>query len=107
MYSSPDWMIALAVFEKADRIDLYGVDVMQENAPEHMRAGTALWIGVALSRGVEVKTFPGSFYQYYTNPGIAMEQGLYGYVFKPRIEQLARQDIEGDTITPCSSRKAG
>lgn len=92
MYSSPDYMIALAIYEGATNIDLFGVDMSTENNPYEMRAATAQWIGAAHARGVLVRTFVGSWFQIFTHPGYAMESGLYGYVRRPRIEDLANQD---------------
>jgi len=93
MYSTVDYMIALAIYEGAEHIDLFGVDMANPggHAPE-MRCGTALWIGAALARGIYVRSFVGSFFQYYTNPGIALEAGLYGYALKPRIETLVNHE---------------
>jgi hypothetical protein len=93
MYSTPDYMIALAVYEGATQIDLFGVDYSDgiKNNSE-MIMGTAQWIGAALARGVLVRTFVGSALQWITNPGIIMENGLYGYTYKPRIEELVNTD---------------
>jgi hypothetical protein len=88
LYSTVDCMIALAIYKGATRIDLYGVDMVGKVAPQEMVMGTAAWIAAAQARGVFVKTFVGSIFQPLTNPGIAMEMGLYGYVQKPRIEDL-------------------
>jgi len=89
MYSSPDYMIALAVYMGATRIDLFGVDMVETNKNSaEMVMSTAQWIGVALARGVLVRSFHGSAFQWITNPGVSMENGLYGYVRKPRIEEL-------------------
>ena len=98
MYSTVDYMIALAVYEGATRIDLYGVDMTGKVAPPEMLIGTAAWIGAALARGVLVKTLVGSMFQYITNPGIAMEAGLYGYVQRPRIEHLVNNEYYQDWI---------
>lgn len=87
MYSTPDYMIALAIFEGATHIDLFGVD-MQNCKTADMQIATAQWIGAAQARGVFVRTFQGSIFQGLTNPGVAMESGLYGYVKRPRIEDL-------------------
>jgi hypothetical protein len=87
MYSTPDYMIAQAVMDGWKEIDIFGVDQIDKGLDE-MRGATAVWIGVALSRGIVVRTFPGSFHQFFTNTGICMEYGLYGYVFRPRIEKL-------------------
>lgn len=92
MYSTPDYMIALAIFEGATQIDLYGVDMTSKKVPPEMLLGTAAWIGAAQARGVFVRTFIGSIFQYITAPGIAMEAGLYGYVEKPRIENLVNTE---------------
>lgn len=91
MYSTPDYMIALAIYNGATKIDLFGVD-MCEPGDEIMRLGTAQWIGAAHARGVLVRTFVGSFMQYITNPGVALEKGLYGYVSRPRLEELVNTD---------------
>ncbi|MHA2086619.1 MAG: hypothetical protein ACXABD_23000 [Candidatus Thorarchaeota archaeon] len=53
---------------------------------------TAMWIGAAAARGVLVRTFVGSIFQWITNPGVAMENGLYGYTRRPRIEDLVNKD---------------
>lgn len=92
-YSTPDYMIALAVYEGAHHIDLFGVDMsdMTKGAIE-MKLATAQWIGAAEARGVLVRSFVGSIFQYLTNPGICMETGLYGYVQRPRIEELTNTD---------------
>lgn len=91
MYSTPDYMIALAIYEGATQIDLFGVD-MARDGPLEMKMGTAQWIGAAHARGVLVRSFVGSIFQYMTNPGICMEQGLYGYARRPRIENLVNTE---------------
>lgn len=92
MYSTVDYMIALAIYEGATQIDLYGVDMTSKTAPTEMLLGTALWIGAAQARGVFVRTFVGSLFQFITNPGVALEAGLYGYVQSPRIENLVNNE---------------
>ena len=91
MYSTPDYMIALAIFEGFTHIDLFGVDMLEDRYPE-MRMATAQWIGAAHARGVLVRTFAGSSFQGITNVGVCMEAGLYGYVRRPRIEDLVNPD---------------
>jgi hypothetical protein len=91
MYSTVDYMIALAIYQGATQIDLFGVD-MAKDGPIEMKMGTAQWIGAAEARGVLVRTFVGSVFQYLTNPGVVMEQGLYGYAKRPRIEELVNPD---------------
>ena len=96
MYSSPDYMIAHAIMEGFTHIDLFGVD-NQDKAVAEMRSATALWIGVAMGRGITVTAFPGSHHYFYTNTGMAMEFGMYGYAFRPRIENLvfAPDELKG------------
>ena len=91
MYSTVDYMIALAVMEGAIELHLFGVDMVDKTMHE-MRIGTAHWIGVAHGRGVLVKTYFGSMFQYITNPGHCMECGMYGYAKMPRIEDLVNPD---------------
>ena len=92
MYSTVDYMIALAIYEGATQIDLYGVDMSNKEVPIEMVLGTAAWIAAAQARGVYVRTFVGSIFQYITNPGIVLECGLYGYANRPRIEDLVNTD---------------
>lgn len=89
MYSTVDYMIALAIYEGATNIDLFGVDMADGTGPLEMRCGTAQWIGAAHARGVLVRSFVGSFFQFFTHPGQIHERGLYGYAERPRIEDLA------------------
>ena len=89
MYSTPDYMIALAIYMGATQIDLFGCDYADAmKGTNEMIMATAQWIGAAHARGVLVRTFSGSLFQYITNPGIGMECGLYGYAMRPRIEDL-------------------
>lgn len=90
-YSTVDYMIALAIYEGAKEIHLYGVDCMDPKL-EHMRLSIAVWIGAAMSRGIRVTCKDGSAYRWWTYAGRCMEQGLYGYVERPRIEQLVARD---------------
>lgn len=98
MYSTPDYMIALAIMEGATYIDLFGVDFANPDVGMQMRCATWGWIAAALARGVLVRTFIGSYFQFITHPGIVMEAGLYGYAQRPRIEDLANQDYYQEWI---------
>ena len=86
-YSTPDYMIACAIMQGATEIHMYGCDVLEIKANE-MRSSTALWIGAAESRGITVTVPQGSFYYIYTRVPMVIENGLYGYVYRPRIEDL-------------------
>ena len=92
MYSSPDYMIALAVYEGATEIDLLGVDLNDPQALLEMQIGTAQWIGIAQARGVLVHTGIGSIFQYLTEPGHFIERGMYGYSKRPRVEDMIDKD---------------
>jgi hypothetical protein len=93
MYSTPDYMIALAIYEGATQIDLFGCDYMDaQKGTDEMIMATAQWIGAAHARGVLVRTFSGSTFQWVTNPGVIMERGLYGFARRPRIEDLVNNE---------------
>ena len=52
--SSIDYMIAHAVYEQVDRIEVYGIDLGIETEYIYQRPGMAFWLGQALARGIEV-----------------------------------------------------
>ncbi len=93
LYSTPDYMIAHAIMEGFTSIDLFGVDNLDKAVGE-MSTSTAKWIGVAQSRKITVNAYQGSHHQYHCSNAVAMEFGLYGYAFRPRIETLAFPDDE-------------
>lgn len=92
MYSTPDYMIAMAIREGAHQLDLFGCDFAGHKNSTEMIMSTAQWIGAAHARGVLCRTFVGSVFQWLTNPGVLLENGLYGYAKKPRIEDLVNPD---------------
>lgn len=87
-YSTVDYMLALAIVEGVSEIHLYGVDCLDQKL-DQIRCSTALWIGAAMSRGIRVTAKKGSAFTWWTDGGICLDHGLYGYVGKPRIEALA------------------
>jgi len=93
MYSTPDWMIAHAIMEGWTEIDIFGVD-NHDKAVSEMRSSTARWIAIAQSRGIAVSTYAGSHHQFFTSTAVALEFGIYGYAFRPRIEKLMFPDKE-------------
>lgn len=103
MYSTPDWMIAHAIMEGFTHIDLFGVD-NQDKAAAEMRSSTSMWIGVAMSRGITVSSYPGSHHQFFTSTAVALEFGIYGYAFRPRIEQLVFAQDE-DKVREMSNKE--
>jgi hypothetical protein len=88
MYSTVDYMLAYGIHIGVSQMDLYGVDCAHPKREERERVSIAMWIGVAMSKGIKVTTQGGSFFHWYTQPGIAYEHGLYGYAGAPRIEEL-------------------
>lgn len=86
-YSTVDYMIALAIYEGHD-MELFGVDCISPRREETVRCSIARWIAVAQSKGLKVKTHPGSFFHWFTVTGICYEKGMYGYAGPPRIEEL-------------------
>lgn len=92
MYSTPDYMIAMAIYEGATHIDLYGVDLTKKNNAKEMHGATVGWCYAALARGIKITSQSGSWLQLFTNPGVMMETALYGYAIRPRIETLVNKD---------------
>ena len=90
MYSTVDYMLAAGIYEEVDEIHLYGVDCPYKAVTDVVRQSIATWIGAALSRGIKVTTPYESAFQWSTHVGLIHEQGLYGYVARPRIEDLVR-----------------
>ena len=93
MYSTVDYMLAYGAWLGVEQMDLYGVDCANPKREERVRVSIAMWIGVAQSRGIRVTTKPGSFFQWYTVPGVCYEEGLYGYCSPPRIEELRAPEV--------------
>ena len=81
-------MIALAIHEGYDVIEMFGVDCANPRREETVRCSIARWIAVAQSKGIRVKVHEGSFFLWFTATSICYEQGLYGYHQPPRIEGL-------------------
>lgn len=91
MYSTVDYMIAMAIMESVDEIHLYGVDCPYKAVTDIVRLSIGVWIGAAMSRGILVTSRRDSFSYWWTHVGYAHENGLYGYVSRPRIETLVRK----------------
>lgn len=52
--SSVSFMLALAIYERVERIELYGVEMLSSTEYAYQYPGGAFMIGVALGRGIEV-----------------------------------------------------
>lgn len=95
-YSTPDYMVATAIHEGADEIYLFGIDCIAPGM-DQVRCSMAMWLGAAMSRGIRVVAPKGSAFTWWTNTGICLEQGLYGYVGRPRIESLVNHCVSRTT----------
>ena len=91
MYSTVDYMIAMAITEDVDEIHLYGVDCPYKAVTDVVRLSIGVWIGAAMARGILVTSRRDSFSYWWTHVGFAHENGMYGYVNRPRIETLVRK----------------
>jgi len=58
--SSPAWMMALAIFEKADEIGLWGIELLCESEYESQRQNLYYFIGLARGLGINVHIPPQS-----------------------------------------------
>ena len=88
MYSTVDYMIATAIMEAVDEIHLYGVDCSYKAVTDVVRLSIGVWIGAAMADGILVTSRRDSFSYWWTHVGFAHENGMYGYVQRPRIETL-------------------
>jgi len=52
--SGIDYIIALAIYEGATDIHLYGVCMMDKSEYSHQKASVEYWIGFAMGRGIDV-----------------------------------------------------
>ncbi len=53
--SSLDYMLALAILEGFDEIEIIGVELSSNSEFHYQREGFAFWLGMALSRGIRVR----------------------------------------------------
>lgn len=52
--SSVSYAIALAILQKYERIEIYGVEMETNTEYGHQRVGVAFWVGLAIGKGIEV-----------------------------------------------------
>ncbi len=75
------YMIALAIYEKFDKISLYGIDMAVDDEYEHQRPSVEYWIGYARGKGIEV---------YVPNDSSLLKTNyIYGYEQEEAIEFVA------------------
>ena len=55
--SGVDYIIALAIYEGATDIRLYGVCMMDKSEYAHQKASVEYWIGIARGRGIDVEVY--------------------------------------------------
>lgn len=88
--SSFDWMVALAILDGFERIDLYGASFVNypimNSEPISSLACLQYWLGVAEGRGIEVNVFGGG-HLFRTIHLAAYESGLqYGFEREPALD---------------------
>lgn len=81
--SSVDYMLAMAIHEKFDVIELYGVEMGSQTEYRYQRESCAFFCGLAMGRGITVRLEPNS---------ILMKQRRYGYGGGGFV--ISRQDLE-------------
>jgi hypothetical protein len=77
--SSAAFMIALAIYERFDRIELYGIDMDSDTEWGYQRPNGEFWLGIALGRGIQV-VLP--------EPSNLCSAKVYGYDVVPYIDKL-------------------
>lgn len=82
--STFDFMIALAIAEKYERIYIFGFEMATSTEYDYQRMGGHLLIGAALGRGIEVILPPDSM--------LVPKMKLYGY---EGAQMISRQTLEG------------
>lgn len=80
--SSFDYMLALAIYEKWDRIELYGFEMGSLTEYRYQREGSAFFIGNAIGRGITVQRQSNS---------VVLKTKRYGYEGG---QMIFRQDLE-------------
>jgi len=85
--SSFDYMLALAIYEGYDEIEIIGAEMSSSSEYKYQREGFAFWHGFALGRGIRVKQ--------HAPTQLLYKPRRYGYdgtqmVFRQDLERLAR-----------------
>ena len=78
------YMMALAIHEKFDVIELYGIDMENNTEYGYQRPCGEFWIGLALGRGIKV-TLP--------EPCLLCQAPLYGYEIVPYVDVNRLKEI--------------
>lgn len=80
--SSADYMLAMAIHEGFDRIELYGIEMGSDTEYRYQREGGAFFVGLAIGRGITVQRQSNS---------IMLKGKKYGYEGG---QMIFRQDLE-------------
>lgn len=85
--SSVDYMLALAIHEGFERIELYGIEMGSDTEYRYQREGCMFWVGQAIARGIEV---------YVPENAVLFSGKKYGYeggqmIFRQDLERLKEQ----------------
>ena len=97
--SGIDYMIALAIYEKATEIHIYGVQMMKGSEYHHQKPSVEYWCGVANGRGISV-----TVHGYYSTILKTRNYMMYGYDLpqefakKYHPEQIKLLKVLGDII---------
>ena len=79
--STVNYMVALAMYEGVERIELYGFEMSSKEEYSYQKAATEFWLGMALGRGIGI----------YLPPGCALlgeNEKLYGYEKVPGFSKM-------------------
>jgi hypothetical protein len=88
------YAIAYAIFKKAARIDLYGVNCIKDEEWYNLREGVMLWIGIAKGKMIKVTVTGLEF-----RPLRAYDKRLYGYNIPQPPKGMPEEDIIENFVT--------
>lgn len=80
--SGIDYMLALAIYESATEINLYGVALAYGGEYEYQRPSVHFWIGQAMGRGIKVRIMGKESTILKINSGL-----MYGYDIPQKIDR--------------------
>ena len=96
--SSIEYALALAIRQGYERIELHGIEMSSDTEYSYQRVGLALWVGIALGRGVQVEHYGGNK---------IFDRPLYGYAgnlkhdaaaLEERLAELRKSAREAQTM---------
>jgi len=87
--SSIAFMIAYAIYEKVDSIDIYGIPLFYEEEYTEQRPCMEFWIGYAMGQGIEVKVHKPS-YLLTAVPNYGVYAYDWGYIYSEKQNELKK-----------------